>query len=118
LHDSIRKNVKVEQPTADFLITQMLVGKLDAAIVYRVNYQLQEEHLDLVPIRHEGAKAVQPFSVREDSNRQQLAGRLLECFKRNRDRFTGAGFTWRGDQPPMKSSEIEVPPWLLGSGSK
>lgn len=118
LHDSIRKNVKVEQPTADFLITQMLVGKLDAAIVYRVNYQLQEEHLDLVPIRHEGARAVQPFSVRDDSSRKQLAGRLLECFKRNRERFTGAGFTWRGDQAPMKSSEIEVPPWLLGSGGK
>jgi len=118
LHDSIRKNVEVEQPTADFLITQMLVGKLDAAIVYRVNYQLQEDKLDLLPIRHEGARAVQPFSVREDSSRKQLAGRLLECFKRNRERFTGAGFTWRGDQPPVKSSEIEVPPWLLGSGKK
>ena len=56
---------------------------------------------------------MQPFAVRGDSERQQLAGRLLECFRRNRERFTGAGFTWLGDQPPIKSKEIEVPPWLL-----
>lgn len=118
LRDSIRKNVKVEQPTGDFLITQLQVGKLDAAIVYRVNYQLQADKLDLIRINHPGARAVQPYSVRENSTRKQLAGRLLECFKRNQERFTGAGFTWRGDQAPVKSSEIEVPPWLLGSGSR
>jgi molybdate transport system substrate-binding protein len=118
LRDSIRKNVKVEQPTGDFLITQLQVGKLDAAIVYRVNYQLQEDKLDLIPINHPGARAVQPFSVRVNSSRRQLSGRLLECFKRNSERFTVAGFKWLGDQPPVKSSEIEVPPWLLGSGSR
>jgi molybdenum ABC transporter molybdate-binding protein len=113
LDRSIRKNVAVEVPTADFLVNQMRAGALDAAIVYRVNFQLQEDHLEFLEIRHEGARAVQPFAVRGDSERQQLAGRLLECFRRNRERFTGAGFTWLGDQPPIKSKEIEVPPWLL-----
>jgi molybdenum ABC transporter molybdate-binding protein len=116
LAESIRRNVRLEVPTADFLVNEMRAGALDAVIVYRVNYQLQEEHLELLPIRHEGARAVQPFSVREDSERRQLAGRLLECFKRHRERFTGAGFTWLGDKPPVKSAELEVPPWLLSPG--
>lgn len=118
LHDSIRKNVVVEVPTADFLVNQMRAGALDAVVVYRVNYQLQEEHLDLIEIRHEGARAVQPFAVRGDSERTQLAGRLLACFKQHRERFTGAGFTWLGEQPPVKSADIEVPQWLLSPPGK
>ena len=118
LQESIRRNVVVEVPTADFLVNQMRAGALDAAIVYRVNYQLQQDHLDLLPIRHEGARAVQPFAVRADSRNKQLAGRLLESFKRHRERFTGAGFKWLGDQPPVKSAEIEVPQWLKKSPDK
>lgn len=112
LLDSIRKNVAVEVPTADFLVNQMQAGALDAAIVYRVNYQLQEDKLDYVAIDHEGAKAVQPFAVRGDSKRKQLAGRLLEHMLANRGRFEESGFTWKGDLPAMKSVDIEVPPWL------
>jgi molybdenum ABC transporter molybdate-binding protein len=115
LHDSIRKNVVVEVPTADFLVNQMRAGALDAVVVYRVNYQLQEDHLELIAIRHEGARAVQPFAVRGDSERSQLAGRLLACFKQHRERFTGAGFTWLGDQAPVKSADIKVPQWLLST---
>ncbi len=113
LDEAIGKNVVVEVPTADFLVNQMRAGALDAAIVYKVNFQLQAANLEFVRIRHEGARAVQPFAVRADSDRRQLAGRLLECFKRNRARFETAGFTWLGDQAPVKSAEIEVPAWLL-----
>lgn len=112
LHDSIRKNVVVEVPTADFLVNQMRAGSLEAAIVYKVNYQLQEEHLEFIPIDHEGAKAVQPFSVRGDSKNRQLAGRLLEHLLNNRQSFEDTGFTWTGDQEAIKSKDIEVPPWL------
>ena len=100
------------------LINQMRVGALDAVIVYEVNYQLQEKHLEFFPIQHEGARAVQPFSVRKDSERRQLAGRLLAFLQKHRDRFEDSGFTWLGDQPPVKSSELEIPPWLKKPAEK
>lgn len=110
---AIRTNVVVEVPTADFLVNQMRVGALDAAIVYEVNYQLQAEHLDWVPINHEGAKAVQPFAVREKSPNAQLAGRLLEHLLANRESFEATGFHWTGDKGVVKSKDIKVPDWLL-----
>lgn len=118
LLEGIRRNVAVEVPTADFLINQMRAGALDAAIVYRVNYQLQQKHLDFIRIKHEGARAVQPFSVRRDSPNRQLAGRLLDYLKAHRKDFTDSGFIWRGDEPAIKSSDIEVPPWLKSESAK
>jgi hypothetical protein len=108
----VRNNVVVEGPTADFLIHQMRAGALDAVIVYEVNYKLQEEHLEFLPIDHEGARAVQPFSVRGDSDRRLLAGRLLAFLQKNRARFEEAGFRWLEDQTPVKSTDLEIPPWL------
>jgi molybdate transport system substrate-binding protein len=112
LLESVRKNVAVEVPTADFLINQMRAGGLDAAIVYRVNAQLQSEHLDFLPIQHAGAKAVQPFAVRQGSANRFLAGRLLNFLQTNRAEFEQAGFLWRGDEPTVQTRAIEVPEWL------
>jgi molybdate transport system substrate-binding protein len=112
LYDSIRKNVVVEVPTADFLVNQMRAGALEAAIVYEVNYQLQAEHLEFIEIDHPGAKAVQPFSVRGDSPNAQLAGRLLEHLQANRKSFEDTGFKWTGDTGAVKSKDIKVPDWL------
>ncbi|HYR59506.1 MAG TPA: substrate-binding domain-containing protein, partial [Chthoniobacteraceae bacterium] len=117
LNDAVRKNVVVEVPTADFLINQMRAGALDAAIVYRVNAAPQREHLDYIAIDHPGAKAVQPFSVRADTPRAQLATRLLEFFRQHHERFETAGFVWRGDEISVESAKIEVPPWLRESGT-
>jgi molybdate transport system substrate-binding protein len=112
LLESIRKNVVVEVPTADFLINQMRAGGLDAAIVYRVNALLQAEHLDFIPIQHAGAKAIQPFAVRHNSPNRHLAGRLLDFLKANRSAFEQVGFLWRGEEAPVKSKDIQVPAWL------
>jgi molybdenum ABC transporter molybdate-binding protein len=117
IKDLVRANVVVEVPTADFLINQMRAGALDAAVVYRVNATLQSEHLDFLPIDHPGAKAVQPFSIRTGSARRQLAGRLLAFMKLNRAKFEQAGFSWRGDEPVLRSDTIEVPPWLRSEGA-
>ena len=113
LLDSVRKNVVVEVPTADFLINQMRAGGLEAAVVYRVNAAPQAEHLEFFPIKHEGAKAIQPFAVRERSPNRQLARRLLDLLKANRGEFEAAGFQWRGNEPSLKSKDIKVPEYLL-----
>ncbi|MEW6306265.1 MAG: molybdate ABC transporter substrate-binding protein [Verrucomicrobiota bacterium] len=112
LHDSVRKNVVVETPTADFLVNQMRAGGLDAAVVYRVNAMPSAEHLDFFPIQHAGAKAVQPFAVRSRSPNRLLATRLLDFLKANRSQFEQSGFQWRGDEPAIQSDKIEVPEWL------
>jgi hypothetical protein len=70
------------------------------------------EALEFVPILHAGAKAVQPFAVRRDSSNRQLANRMLEFLKANRGEFEKAGFRWRGNEAPIQSKAIEVPPWL------
>jgi ABC-type molybdate transport system substrate-binding protein len=110
--DSVQKNVVVESPTADFLVNQMRAGALDAAIVYRVNAQSQEDHLEYFHIQHPGAKAVQPFAVRATSPNRQLSGRLLEFLRAHHSQFEDAGFTWRGDEVAIKSKEIKLPDWL------
>jgi molybdate transport system substrate-binding protein len=112
LNDSVRKNVVVETPTADLLVNQMRAGALDAAIVYRVNFNPSAEHLEYLTIEHEGAKAVQPFSVRSTSPRYQLGRRLLAFLKANRAQFEQAGFAWRGDEPAIPSKDIVVPDYL------
>ena len=113
LLDSVRKNVVVEVPTADFLINQMRAGGLEAAVVYRVNAAPQSEHIEFFPIKHEGARAIQPFAVRERSPNRHLARRLLDLLKANRGEFEAAGFQWRGNEPALKSKDIKVPEYLL-----
>ena len=112
LEKAIRKNAVSEVPTADFLITQLRSDSLDAAIVYRVNAELQKEHLEFIPIKHQGAKAVQPFSVRHDSKKRQLAQRLQDHFLAHPEAFEEKGFVWRGDEGVMKTKDIEIPEWL------
>lgn len=109
---AIRKNVVVEVPTADFLINQMRAGALDAAVVYKVNALAQAETLAFFPIKHPGAKAVQPFAIRKDSAYRGISARLLAHLRANQARFEQAGFTWRGNEDPVKSALIEIPPWL------
>ena len=57
------------------------------------------------------------FSVRADTPNRQLAGRLLDFMKRTRASFENAGFSWRGDEPAVRSDKIEVPPWLRANGT-
>jgi ABC-type molybdate transport system substrate-binding protein len=112
LHDSIHKNVVVETPTADLLVTQMRAGALDAAIVYRVNFLPSAEYLEYTPIQHEGAHAVQPFAVRGDSPNHRLGERLLAFLKNNRAQFEKSGFQWRGEEAALHSKDIVIPDWL------
>lgn len=112
LLEAIRKNVAVEVPTADFLINQLRAGGLDAVVVYQVNAQSASTPLEFIPIQHPGAKAVQPFAVRDDSAHRQLGLRLLAFLRAHQSNFEQVGFAWRGDAPPLPSDRIEIPPWL------
>jgi molybdate transport system substrate-binding protein len=112
LLESVRKNVVVEVPTADFLVNQMRAGSLDAIIVYEVNVVPHPDHFDRIPLPEEFSKAVQPFAVRSDSPNARLAGRLLGFIRSRAAAFEAAGFRWRGDGEAVASDQLDVPPWL------
>ena len=112
LLDSVEKNASSQVPTADLLVNQMRVGSLDAAVVYRVSIQHQEEHFDFIPLPGDKARAVQPFAVRKDSSYRQISQRFLAFLRKNHDKFTDVGFAWKGDTKAVKSSEIVLPDWL------
>lgn len=112
LWESVIANASSQVPTGDFLVNQLRAGSLDAAVVYQINIQNQIEHFDSIPLPADKAKAIQPFSVRKDSPNRELARRLLDHLKANRESFEKAGFVWTGDSKPIKSSEIELPEWL------
>lgn len=112
LLDSVRKNVVVEVPTADFLVNQMRAGSLDAIIVYEVNVAPHETIFDRIALPAEFSKAVQPFAVRKDSPHARLAGRLLGFLRDRSAAFESVGFRWRGAEDAIPSDQLEVPPWL------
>jgi hypothetical protein len=116
LLESVMANTSSQVPTADFLINQMRVGSLDAAIVYRVNVLPQAEHFDVIPLPPDKGKAVQPFAVRNDSTNRQLSGRLLAFLKNHKESFEAAGFVWRGDEKATTSEKLPIPEWLKGAG--
>lgn len=112
LHESVLKNVVVEVPTADFLVNQMRAGALDAAIVYLVNVQQVREHFEVISLPADKARAVQPFAVRHDSPNKHLSNRLLAYLKAHKESFEAAGFVWTGDEAPVASDKLDIPPWL------
>lgn len=110
LQEAVAANAVSQVPAGDLLVTQLRAGTLDAAIVYSTNAMPQAEHLDRIALAVPGAKAAQPFAVRRGSPRAQLAFRLLDALRANQDRFTAAGFRWRGDGPFLPSASFPVDP--------
>jgi ABC-type molybdate transport system substrate-binding protein len=95
--DRVMKNVKVQTPTGDMLINQLLTGSLDAVIAYLSNGANAADKLEAIPIDLPCAVAVQPIAVGRDSEHKQLVGRLVAAIhsRESRERFESYGFQWR-----------------------
>ena len=50
VYAAVRKNVKVESPTGDLLVNQLLTGSLDAVVCYVSNVTPNRDKLDAVPV--------------------------------------------------------------------
>ncbi len=96
LFESVNRNVRVHTPKADFLVNQMQVGALDAAIVYEANTPNVRDELEVIRVDHPAAKAIQPFAVSRSSKHKYLTQRLMDAMKsaQSRTRFTETGFRW------------------------
>jgi ABC-type molybdate transport system substrate-binding protein len=100
LYDSVARNVKVNAPTADYLVNQMALGTLDAAIVYRANVSRVHGKFDVIPITEREPRAVQPIAVAKDSHYKYLTNRLIDALAsdESRERFEAADFRFRVGQ--------------------
>jgi molybdenum ABC transporter molybdate-binding protein len=99
LYDAVRKNVDVDTTTADLLVTQLIGGALDAAVVYRVNCSQVKDKLEIIPIDVGNPIAVQPIAVSRRSRYRYLTRRLVEAITtaESRRRFEAVDFRWRAD---------------------
>jgi molybdate transport system substrate-binding protein len=93
----VMKNVKVQSPTGDMLVNQLLTGSLDAVVAYVSNAADSADRLDAIPVDVPCAVAVQPLAVGKDSDFKHLAGRLADALRsvESRQRFEAKGFRWQ-----------------------
>ena len=93
-------NLVVDSPTADYLVTQISAGGLDAVIVYRSNAAHALDRLDLIELPGEAALATQPYAVAQATSHPRLMERLLDAILRaeSRTRFEELGFQWRAGE--------------------
>jgi ABC-type molybdate transport system substrate-binding protein len=93
----VMPNVKVQSPTGDMLVNQLLTGSLDAVIAYVSNAAEAGDRLEAIAVDVPCAVAVQPLAVGKDSDFKHLAGRLTEALRSeaSRHRFEGYGFSWK-----------------------
>lgn len=95
-------NIKVESPTGDFLVNQVVTGALDATIVYRSNALANPDNLkesvDMVAIDAPGAHAAQPIAIAQQTEHKHLSERLLAAVLSDSTRanMEAIGFRWKG----------------------
>jgi molybdenum ABC transporter molybdate-binding protein len=97
VYAKVRENVKVEAPTGDMLVNQLLTGSLDAVVCYASNVTPNAKSLDAVAITGIPCAAPeQPIAIAKDSANQELAARLIEYIRsaESRERFEKLGFEW------------------------
>ena len=89
-------NLQATSSTAPELVQNVVVGGLDAAIVYKANTTLQVDNLDIIPIDDPDAIAVQPIAVGRGSEFPQLTTRLMESILsvKSKESFDKFGFRW------------------------
>lgn len=95
--EAVMKNVKVQSPTGDMLVNQMLTGSLDAIIAYITNAAGHADRFEAISISIPCAFADQPYAVSKKSRHRYLAERLLESIRKHESRrvFEQNGFTWK-----------------------
>ncbi|NRA97235.1 MAG: molybdate ABC transporter substrate-binding protein [Planctomycetes bacterium] len=98
---AVNAGVELRSPTGDMLVNQMLLGSLDAAVVYRSNALAHEENrdrLDVVEVKVEGATASQSYAVARETDHPWLLGRFFDRVRNKSTRgvFESVGFRWIG----------------------
>jgi|SRR5262245_3929751 len=97
VYASVRRNVKVESPTGDLLVNQLLTGSLDAVVCYVSNVTPNLGKIEGIPVTGiPCAVPEQPIAIAKGSTNPELAARLIDYLrsKKSRERFEKLGFGW------------------------
>lgn len=107
LRERVRANVQSTSGTADYCVQAVVVGGLDAAIVYRANVALQSDKLQVMAIDDPAATAIQPIAVGRESKFPHLSQRLVDAVvsAESQAEFTGRGFKWLPKSPPRQPAQ-------------
>ena len=99
IYSQVERNVINRTSTADKLVEAVVLGNLDAAVVYLANTTRQKDKLNIYRIDSERALAVQPIGVANDSRYPNLTERLVKKLRSadSRQRFESLGFVWLGE---------------------
>ncbi|HEX8913709.1 MAG TPA: substrate-binding domain-containing protein, partial [Humisphaera sp.] len=109
LYEQVRRNVRVESPTGDLLVNQLLAGSLDAVVAYVSNATGHADELTAIKIDIPCALAVQPMAVAKESKHKQLTARLMGAIRtaESKDRFEAWGFRW-ADEVPAAVAQVKA----------
>ena len=96
IHEAVSKNVVVTSPTADLLVSQLTLGKLDAAVVYYANTKFVRDDTEQIPIYLPGAVAKQTYTIANNTAYPNLLERLHDAINsaQSKERFLEAGFDY------------------------
>jgi ABC-type molybdate transport system substrate-binding protein len=108
LWDRLPHHVVYEAPNGGLLGVRMQRRALDAAIVYGVKVHGAGADLEFVPVANSGTKAVQAFTVEENSPLRQVCLRSLAFLKLDCGFFGRAGFLRRGERGAFESKSINA----------
>ncbi|MBC8184122.1 extracellular solute-binding protein [candidate division KSB1 bacterium] len=98
IYEAVQKNITYgDAPTADYLTVRVKTGREDVAILYLANTIHVHDELDVIPIHHPAAKAVQPIAIGKSSEYKYLMGRLISAIQSDssKQQFESTGFRWR-----------------------
>jgi len=100
ISEAVRANQVYSSATAAELVSALVIGKIDAAIVYEANVVKQEHTLDSIRIEDDRALAIQPIAIGRESDQPQLSARLMEAILSvdNKAAFDAYGFNRLTDQ--------------------
>lgn len=96
IYDAVQKNVIVNTPTADLLVAQVTVGKLDAAVVYRANTLAVGDKAVVLRLPDDNANATQTYAVAQQTKYPHLLERLHEAIRsaNSKAQFESSGFEY------------------------
>ena len=94
IYDAVQKNFIVNTPTADLLVAQITVGKLDAAVVYRANTLAVGDKAEVLALPDDNANATQTYAVAQETKYPVLLERLHEAIRsaNSKTQFESSGF--------------------------
>lgn len=96
IYEAVQKNVIVNTPTADLLVAQITVGKLDAAVVYRANTLGVGDKVEVLALPDKNANATQSYANAVNTRYPHLLERLHTAIRKaeSKERFVTSGFEY------------------------